>query len=103
MENNNDHICDENCGCDDEAMATVTLTLEDNTTLECNVLGTFDVNNSDYIALVPIDSDEALIYKFSQDVEGNVTLSLIESDEEFHTASEAFYELFGEEEDFEEQ
>ena len=97
-----EHICDENCGCD-EAVPTVTLTLEDDSELECNILGTFDVDDNDYIALVPIDSDEALIYKFSQDDEGNITLSLIEQDEEFQKASNAFYEFFGEDGDFPEE
>jgi len=101
MENNNDHICDENCECGDEPLPTVTLTLEDDTLLECNILGTFDVDDNDYIALVPIDGDEALIYKFSQDDEGEVILSLIESDEEFQKASSAFYEFF--EDDFEDE
>lgn len=97
----NDHICDENCGCDENA-PTVTLTLEDNTELECNILGTFDVDGNEYIALVPLDSDEAIIYKFLQDDDGNITLSLIELDEEFQKASDAFYEFFGDEEEEEE-
>jgi len=98
----NDHTCGENCcggscGCSGD-MPTITLTLEDDSELECNVLGTFDACNNEYIALAPIDDDEVMIYKFSEDDEGNISLALIECDEEFERASDAFYELFGEEE-----
>ena len=99
MEKGKDHVCDENgCDCGGE-METVTLTLEDGSLLECNILGTYDVEENEYIALAPVDGDEALIYKFVQDDEGNVTLSMIEDDDEFQRVSVAFYELFGEDDE----
>ena len=90
--------CGGECGCADD-MPTITLTLEDDSELECDVLGTFDVGDNDYIALLPIDGEEVMIYRFSQDDDENISLALIECDEEFEMASNAFYEVFGEDEE----
>ena len=81
----------------DQDLPTITLTLEDDTELECSVIGTFDVDDLNYIALVPINGDEVMIYQFSEDDEGNMNLSLIESEEEFEKVSSAFNELFDDE------
>jgi len=105
---NNEHVCNENCGCD-EQVSTVTLTLEDGSILECVILGTFDVEDNEYIALLPYAADEpdedgeVLLYKFSQNDEGNVNLSLIEDVEEFEAVSEVFYELFGDDEEMDDE
>ena len=94
------HNCDItcSCGCDGD-MPTITLTLEDDSELECNVIGTFDFGENDYIALVPVEGDEAIIYRFTQDDEGNMSLALIECDEEFQQVSDAFYNFFGEDDE----
>ena len=106
--NDKDHVHDENCDCGhdhDGEQQTVTLTLEDDSEMECAILGTFDVDNSEYIALMPLDREEALIYKFAEHEDGQVELSLIEDEDEFEKVSEAFYEVFADEfeddEDFE--
>jgi uncharacterized protein YrzB (UPF0473 family) len=83
------------CGCDDE-MEIITLTLDDDTELECNVLGTFEVDDCEYIALVPFDDDQVLLYRYEEDEEGFELIN-IEDDEEFEVVSEAFYTLFVEE------
>ena len=83
------------CGCDDE-MEIITLTLDDDTELECNVLGTFEVDDYEYIALVPFDDDQVLLYRYEEDEEGFELIN-IEDDEEFEVVSEAFYTLFVEE------
>ena len=74
---------------------TMTLTLDDNTEVECNILGIFDVEEKDYIALLPLDDDEFLIYQYKEDGE-EIVLENIESDEEFEKVSEAFYSFFEE-------
>lgn len=84
------------CGCgNDEVMETIKITLEDNTELECHVLGTFEIVEVEYVALLPIGSEEVLVYRYELDGE-DVNLSLIESDEEFELVSQAFDEIFGE-------
>lgn len=84
-----------------EEMDTLTLTLEDNTELECGVIGVFEANGKEYIALLPLDDDEnetVLIYEYSENGD-DVDLSLIESDEEFEAVSKVFYELYDEEDE----
>ena len=90
------------CGCDDE-MDLIYLTLDDDTELECNVLGTFEVDDYEYIALVPVDDDQVFLYRYEEDEEG-IDLIDIEDDEEFEIVSEAFYTLFVEEDlDFDDE
>lgn len=72
------------------------LTLIDDTEVECNILGTFEVDELEYIALVPIDEEEVLLYRFEEKGD-NLELINIEDDEEFEIVSEAFYTLFVEE------
>ena len=115
-DNDKGHVCGDDCNCGHdhshdcacghdhgEEQPTVTLTLEDDTEMECAILGTFDVDNNEYIALVPVDSDEALIYKFAEHENGKIELSSIEDDAEFQKASDAFYEVFAEEFDDDEE
>lgn len=77
------------------------LILDDGSELECHVLGTFEVEDNEYIALVPIDEEQVLLYRFEEDEEG-INLMNIEDDEEFETVSEAFYVLFTEDEESDE-
>ena len=39
----------------------VTLDLDDGSQLECQILTIFDVDNQNYIALVPVDNDDELL------------------------------------------
>ncbi len=100
------HEHDEHCGCGCEHEHDVqymTLQTEDGQELKCAVIGIFDVEEiegKEYIALVPDDSDEALIYEYieAEDGEG-FELANIESDEEFETVENAFMEMI-EDEDY---
>lgn len=77
----------------------VTLDLDDGSQLECQILTIFDVDNQNYIALVPIDNDEEVIfYRYFEDEEGNPSLENIDSDDEFDAVSDRFDELLDEEE-----
>ncbi len=77
----------------------VTLDLDDGSQLECQILTIFDVNNQNYIALVPVDNDEEVIfYRYFEDEEGNPSLENIDSDDEFDAVSDRFDELLDEEE-----
>ena len=81
-------------------MDTLTLTLDDDTELECGILGVFGVEelgDKEYIALLPLEDETVLLYEYSEYEEG-IELTNIESDEEFEKVSNAFYELFEEEE-----
>ena len=93
--------CGCGCGCDhdhEEEMDTMFLTLDDDTEVECGILGVFEVEGKEYIALLPITDETVLIYEYKQEGE-EIELGLIESDEEFDKVSEAFYALYDEEEE----
>ena len=77
----------------------VTLELDDGSQLECQIMTIFDVDNQNYIALVPVDNDEEVIfYRYFEDEEGNPSLENIDSDDEFDAVSDRFDELLDEEE-----
>ena len=76
----------------------VTLTLDDDSEVECQVLTIFEVEGQDYIVLFPIDDadseeGEVYIYRYFEDAEGNPALDNIETEEEFEMVSEVFDEL----------
>ena len=83
------------CGGD----VTVTLTLDDDSTIECGIIGIFDADNREYIALLPLDENgtnsdgEVYLYRYQKDAAGNPQLENIDSDEEYEIASDALDEL----------
>ena len=82
---------------------TVTLTLDDGSQLECVVVTIFDAGEREYIALLPMDSEETdegevYLYRYTEDADGNPNLENIESDEEYDIVAEAFDELLDEQE-----
>ena len=86
----------------DEEM-TVTLTLDDGTDLECVVLTIFEASDREYIALLPLDGNEAedgevYLYRYTEDANGNPDIQNIESDEEYEIVADAFDELLDTEE-----
>ena len=89
--------CHGNGGCDPvENHKTITLTMEDDTEVECAILTVFPVDAKEYIALLPLDengqneSGEVYLYTFARTESGDPMLSNIESDEEYAKAAVAF-------------
>ena len=83
----------------------VTLTLEDDTELECAVLSVFPVEGyeGDYAALLPtkdIDNEdgEIFLYRYKEIDDENLDITNIEDDEEFEAVSEAFDAILDQEE-----
>ena len=81
------------CGSDQN---TITLTLDDNTEVECAILTIYPVDEKEYIALLPLDENgqnsdgEVYLYVFSRTEDGNPMLENIESDDEYAKAADAF-------------
>ena len=85
----------------DEEM-TVTITLEDDTEVECAIVTILEVNNQDYIALLPLDEDgngnedgEVWFYRYSEnpsDPNEEPELGYIDDDEEYEKVEDAFDE-----------
>ena len=89
---------------------TVTLTLDNDETVECAILTIFPVDGRDYIALLPLDENgenedgEVYLYRF-EEVDGQVylyrydnstgspVLDNIESDEEYDAVADMFDQM----------
>lgn len=84
------------CGGDGQKHSTITLTMEDDTEVECAILTIFPVDVKEYIALLPLDEEgqnhdgEVYLYAFARTETGAPMLSNIESDEEYNKAAIAF-------------
>lgn len=82
---------------------TISLILEDNSELECDILAIFPVKDQFYVALMPqepvegYESGEYFLYRYESDGE-HVEISEIESDEEWEIAEDKFEELLDEDE-----
>lgn len=88
---------------DDETDMLVTLSLDDGSEVECGILTIFDIEDQDYIVLIPLDEDgnenkegEVFIYRYFEDEEGNPSLENIENDEEYEIVADRFDELLDE-------
>ncbi|MBP3879007.1 MAG: DUF1292 domain-containing protein [Lachnospiraceae bacterium] len=104
----------ENLNSEEEMdLGIITLTLDDNTELDCAILAIFPVDDKDYIALLPLgeeeDDDEVLIYRFiDKGDDADPELENIDDDDEYDAAADAFDEIldemeFDEDEDDEEE
>ncbi|MCD8118968.1 MAG: DUF1292 domain-containing protein [Lachnospiraceae bacterium] len=85
---------------------TISLTLDNGRELECRVVAQFSAGGNDYIALLPdefpedlvyddgepYDAGEVFLYRFHEE-DGEPVLDLIDTDEEFEVASDAFDEI----------
>ncbi len=84
--------------------AKVSMTLDDGTELECDVIAIFPVNGQDYIALLPdkvidgYEEDEVFLYRYKELEGEDIELAQIESEEEYEAVADAFDELLDEEE-----
>lgn len=62
----------------------ITLEFDDGTKVECEVLGVFDCDEKDYIALLPDDgSDDVYIYGYKEINDEEFEMNDIEDDAEF--------------------
>ena len=100
MSHNHEHDHDHEC-CD-ECMEKMNLVLEDDTEVTCDVIGVFSLSEDserEYIALLPEDSDDLLLYRYSETEDGEFTLDNIDSEEEFDAVREVLDELLLDDED----
>lgn len=100
----------EKCGCgcghdheheeDVMDLETMILTLDDDTEMECGILGVFEVEGlegKEYIALLPLEDETVLLYEYKE-VGDEIELNVIEDDDEFDKVSNAFYDMYEDEE-----
>ncbi len=82
---------------------TVTLTLEDDTEVECAIVSIFPAGDKEYIALLPLGGEEeqngeVFIYRYTEGTDGEPGLENIDDDEEYDMAADAFDEMLDSEE-----
>lgn len=86
---------------DDDVMVTIELDGED---LDCEILTIFDIDNQDYIVLMPVDEngeplDDTLVYIYRYfENNGDYAIDNIQSDEEYERVNKRFNELLEENE-----
>jgi nitrogen regulatory protein PII-like uncharacterized protein len=72
----------------------ITLEFDDGTTIECEIMGVFDCEGKEYIALIPDDgSDDVYIYGYKEVSEDEFELIDIEDDNEFEKVISEFDQL----------
>ena len=81
----------------DEEADYITLEFDDGTEIECEIMGVFDAEGKEYIALIPDDgTDDVYIYGYKEVGEDEYDLLDI-SDEEFEIAVAEFDRIVAEE------
>ncbi len=102
MNNDPDNILT-NADEDDMEDLRVTLSLDDGLEVECKILTIFELEDQNYIVLMPEDEDEddsdeaeVFIYRYFEDEDGNPSLENIEDDDEYEAVTEVFEELLDE-------
>lgn len=91
-------MADENKNLElEEEAAFITLEFDDDTAVDCEVLGTFEVGKKEYIALAPEDgTDDVYIYGFKPINDDEFELEEIEDEKEFDAAADEFNKIMDE-------
>jgi hypothetical protein len=72
----------------------ITLEFDDGMSIECEIMGVFDFENKEYIALIPDDgSDDVYIYGYKEVSDDEFELIDIVDDDEFERVIEEFEQL----------
>ena len=90
---------------DNERENIYTLTDEDGNESEFELIGELNVDDNDYLALIPLDGDddEYVILKVTTDENGEEILVTIDDDDEFDKVADAFEDTFMDECDLDER
>ena len=76
----------------------ITLEFDDGAEIECEIMGIFDVDGKEYIALIPDDdTDDVYLYGYKEVSEEEFELIDIEDDAEFEKVAAEFEKLTAEE------
>ncbi|MDF2880993.1 MAG: hypothetical protein K0R54_1550 [Clostridiaceae bacterium] len=84
----------------DNNIDSITLYDEDNNEIEFDVITKMDIEDKEYVIVVPKgqDTDEAIALRIDKDEEDNEILVTIDDDDEFEIVTEAYETLFSSDE-----
>ena len=87
-----------NVNVEEEEEDIITLEFDDDTAVDCYVLGTFELNDKEYIALEPEDGTDDVYSDGSKQIsDDEFEITEIESEEEFDAAAAEFDAIMAEE------
>ncbi len=90
--------CPEGCDCGDDENF-ITLEFDDGESVECEIMGVFEFEEKEYIALMPADgSDDVYIYGYKE-MEDEFELIDIEDEDEFDRVVAEFEKMSLEEDE----
>ena len=84
--------CNSLSGCNSRGMLMIST--QDGQELRCAIIRIFEVSGQSYIALLPVHTDEMLVFRYMKDESGAVHLDNIQSEEEFDIVSETFKNFY---------
>jgi hypothetical protein len=85
--------CNGECEHDDEE-SFITLEFDDGESVECEIMGVFEFEDKEYIALIPADgSDDVYIYGYHEVDEEEFELIDIEDEDEFERVVAEFEKM----------
>jgi len=96
-------MADEKCTCNQpdctcEEPEYITLEFDDGAEVECEIMGVFEVEGKEYIALIPDDdTDDVYLYGFKETGDDEFELIDIEDDAEFDKVAAEFDKIAAEE------
>lgn len=91
-------MTDEKKNIEIEEADVITLEFDDGAEIECEIMGVFDYNGKEYIALIPDDgTDDVYIYGYKEVGEDEFELVDIEDDAEFEAVVAEFDKIMMEE------
>ena len=92
-------MTDEKKNVEIEETDVITLEFDDGAEVECEIMGVFDYNGKEYIALIPDDgTDDVYIYGYKEVDDDEFELVDIEDDAEFEAVVAEFDKIMMEEE-----
>ena len=92
-------MTDEKKNVEIEETDVITLEFDDGAEVECEIMGVFDYNGKEYIALIPDDgTDDVYIYGYNEVGDDEFELVDIEDDAEFEAVVAEFDKIMMEEE-----
>lgn len=75
---------------------------EEGKELECSVIGIFELDEYEYIAMVPDGTSDLYLYRYAENEDG-IELDSIEDLDEMAAVESLFFEIFGDESEWEEE